>query len=233
MMRRLIVLTTALALAACGSAAPAAQAPLATTGAVSTAAASTQSSTTAAPAGATGPNIGDLAKAGKQTTYKVTYKWTIGSGAQAVVSEQTWYSKAPNTRFDFSIGTGLGSISVYSLADGTYMCTTVGGAAVCQKTAADAALQSNPAAEFGLQLAANPGQFNSSYQGTRSIAGQQAQCYAVVGTAGFSDVTSCYTSTGVPLLTQMSAQGSAFTMEATNFSTTVSDSDFTLPATVR
>jgi hypothetical protein len=31
----------------------------------------------------------------------------------------------------------------------------------------------------------------------------------------------------------MTAQGSAFTMEATSFSTTVTDADFTLPAAVR
>ena len=147
-----------------------------------------------------------------------------------MTSEQTWYAKGTNTRFDFGLGAGLGSISVYSLADGTFLCTTLGGVATCQKTAAEAALMSNPAAEFGLQLATNPGQFNSTYQGTRSIAGQQAQCYAVTGTGGFSDVTTCYSSSGVTLLTQMSAQGSAFTMEATNFSTTVSDADFVLPA---
>jgi hypothetical protein len=235
MMRLLIALTVALALAACGGAAPVAQAPVATTAAATTVARSTQSASTAAPAGtsSTGPNIGDLVKAGKQTNYKVTYQWTIGSGAQAVTSEQTWFSKGTNTRFDFGLGAGLGSISVYSIADGTFLCTAVGGVATCQKTSAEAALQSNPAAEFGLQLATNPGQFNSSYQGTRSIAGQQAQCYAVTGTGGFSDVTSCYSSTGVPLLTQMSAQGAAFAMEATNFSTTVSDADFVLPATVR
>jgi hypothetical protein len=226
MMRLLIVLTAAFALAACGGAAPVAQAP-----ATTTLAAATRSTSTVAPAGSTssGPNIADLVKAGKQTNYKVTYSWTIGSGAQAVTSEQTWYSKGTNTRFDFGLGAGLGSISVYSIADGTFLCTTMGGAATCQKTSADAALQSNPAAEFGLQLATNPGQFNSSLTGTRSIAGQQAQCYAVNGTTGFTDVTSCYSSSGVPLLTQMTAQGSAFTMEATNFSTNVSDADFVLP----
>jgi hypothetical protein len=230
-MRLLIVLTAVLVLAGCGGSTPVAQAPLATTAASATVATSTQSSSTVAPAGSTssGPNIADLVKAGKQTNYKVTYSWTIGSGAQAVTSEQTWYSKGTNTRFDFGLGAGLGSISVYSIADGTFLCTTMGGAATCQKTSADAALQSNPAAEFGLQLATNPGQFNSSFTGTRSIAGQQAQCYAVKGTTGFTDVTSCYSSSGVPLLTQMTAQGSAFTMEATNFSTTVSDADFVLP----
>jgi len=234
MMRPLIVLATAIALAGCGGSTPVAQAP-ATTSPGATLVVATRSTSTVAPAGSssTGPNIGDLVKAGKLTTYKVTYSWTIGTGAQAQVSEQTWYAKGSSTRFDFGLGAGLGAISVYSIPDGTFLCTTIGGTATCQKTAPEAALTSNPAAEFGLQLATNPGQFNATYQGTRSIAGQQAQCYLVTGTGGFSDVTTCYSSTGVTLLTQMSAQGSAFTMEATNFSTTVSDADFVLPATVR
>ena len=74
MMRLLIVLTTAIALAACSGAAPTAQAP-ATTIAGATLVAATRSTSTVAPAGSssTGPNIGDLVKAGKLTTYKVTY----------------------------------------------------------------------------------------------------------------------------------------------------------------
>ena len=234
MIRVLIVLVACvLALAACGgAAAPAAPAPAATTAAA--AATSTQAASTAAAATSSGPNIADVLKAGKLSTYKVTYKWTIVTGGQSQESEQTWYYKAPNSRFDFSAGPGA-TFSVFSLADGTYVCTNAGGSAFCQKSAAGAALQANPAADFGLQLQTDPGQFNSSYQGVKSIAGQQAQCYAVKSLAGaaFAEVTSCYTATGVPLLTTMSAQGSTFTMEASSFSTTVADSDFTLPAAVR
>jgi len=36
----------------------------------------------------------------------------------------------------------------------------------------------------------------------------------------------------VPLLTQIKSQGQEFTMEASNFSTAVSDADFKLPAAV-
>ncbi len=221
----------AIALSACGGAAvPSAQAP-ATTAPV---AAATATGSTTAAATASGPNINDVLKAGKNSTYKVSYKWSITAGGQTQTSEQTWFYKAPNSRFDFSAGPGA-TFSVFSLADGTYVCTNAGGQGFCQKSPAGTALQSNPAADFGLQLQSNPDQFNSSFTGTKSIAGQQAQCYAVksVAASSFGDVNSCYTSTGVPLLTTMTAQGQTFAMEATSFSATVADSDFTLPAAVR
>ncbi|MDT5280072.1 MAG: hypothetical protein QOJ20_1267 [Mycobacterium sp.] len=235
MMRILIgVAIAALALSACGGAAgPSAQAPATTAAGAAATTTATQSGSTAAGT-PSGPNINDVLKAGKSSTYKVSYKWSITAGGQTQTSEQTWFYKAPNSRFDFSAGPGA-TFSVFSLADGTYVCTNAGGQGFCQKSPAGTALQSNPAADFGLQLQSNPDQFNSSFTGTKSIAGQQAQCYAVKGVASstFGDVNSCYSSTGVPLLTTMSAQGSTFAMEATSFSATVADSDFTLPAAVR
>jgi hypothetical protein len=233
MMRVLIgLVTAAIALAACGGAAsPAAQAPAATTAAAAT---STQSSGTAAPAASSGPNIADVLKAGKSSTYKVTYKWTTTAGGQSQTSEQTWYYKAPNSRFDFTAGPGA-TFSVFSLTDGTYVCTTAGGTSFCQKSADQAALGQNPAADFALQLQGDPTKFNAAFTGSQSIAGQQAQCYTVksLGAGAYGDVSTCYSSGGVPLKTTISAQGSAFTMEATAFSTTVTDADFKLPAAVR
>jgi hypothetical protein len=233
MMRLFIgLLTTAIALAACGgSASPAAQAPAATTAAAAT---STQATTTAAPATAGGANIADLLKAGKLSTYKVTYKWTTSAGGQTQTSEQTWYYKAPNARFDFSAGPGA-TFSVYSLTDGTYVCTNAGGTGFCQKSGDQTAFGANPAADFALQLQGDPTKFNAAFTGSQTIAGQQAQCYTVksLGAGAYGDVSTCYSAGGVPLKTTISSQGSTFTMEATGFSTTVTDADFKLPAAVR
>jgi len=230
MMRLSIVLTgAAIALAACGGAAsPAAQAPTATAGSV---ASSTQSATTSA---AGGPNLADLLNAGRTTTYKATYTWTIAAGGQSTTSTQTWYAKAANSRFDYSIGQGA-SFSIYSLADGTYLCTTAAGSSFCQKASGQAAFGQNPAADFALQLQGDPSKFNATFTGTQSVAGQQAQCYKVqsIAAGAFSDVSTCYSSSGVPLKTTISASGSTVTMEATQFSATVADADFTLPAPVR
>jgi len=231
-MRRFGICAIAILLAACGgAAAPSAQGPASTT-----APATTQggAAAPAAPSTASGPNISDILKAGKLSTYKVTYKWTATAGGQTQTSEQTWYYKAPKARFDFSAGPAGagGTFSVYTLEDGTYICTGAGGQTFCQKSPGGSGLDANPAASFGLQLQDHPDQFNASFQGTRSLAGQTAQCYGVKALTGsaFGDVTSCYSSTGVPLLTQIKSQGQEFTMEATNFSTSVSDADFKLPA---
>jgi len=230
MMRQLSICVIAIVLGACGgAAAPSAQAPATTPAAAVTAA---QAAATSAPAATpSGPNVADLLKAGKLSTYKVTYKWTIVAGGQTQTSEQTWYYKAPKARFDFSAGPGS-LFSVFTLEDGTYVCTTAGGQSFCQKSPGGSGLDANPAASFGLQFQDHPEQFNASFQGTRSIAGQTAQCYGVksIAAGAFGDVTSCYSSNGVPLLTKMTSQGQEFTMEASNFSTTVADADFKLPA---
>ena len=229
-MRQLSICVIAIVLGACGgAAAPSAQAPATTPAAAVTAA---QAAATSAPAATpSGPNVADLLKAGKLSTYKVTYKWTIVAGGQTQTSEQTWYYKAPKARFDFSAGPGS-LFSVFTLEDGTYVCTTAGGQSFCQKSPGGSGLDANPAASFGLQFQDHPEQFNASFQGTRSIAGQTAQCYGVksIAAGAFGDVTSCYSSNGVPLLTKMTSQGQEFTMEASNFSTTVTDADFKLPA---
>ncbi|MFN2572679.1 MAG: hypothetical protein ABR537_13885 [Gemmatimonadales bacterium] len=236
MMRLLIgfAAASAIVLAACGgAAAPSGAAP--TTAAPAAAATTTPpAATTGAAVTTSGPNIADVLKAGKGTTYKATYKWTTTAGGQSTTSEQTWYYKAPNSRFDFSAGPGA-TFSVYSLSDGTYVCTTAGGQGFCQKSADQAALGQNPAADFALQLQGDPAKFNASFTGSQSIAGQQAQCYTVKSLAGtaFGDVSTCYSSTGVPLKTTINSQGSTFVMEATAFSTTVTDADFKLPAAVR
>jgi hypothetical protein len=232
MMRLFIVLSgLALTLAACGGAAsPVAQAPATTAGSAASVAASSQSTATNAASG--GPNIADVLKAGKTTTYKATYTWTVAAGGQTTTSEQTWFYKAPNSRFDYSLGQSA-SFSIYSLADGTYICTNA-GATFCQKAAGQAAFGQNPAADFAFQLQADPSKFNASFTGSQTIAGQQAQCYKVQSVAGsFGDVSTCYSSTGVPLKTTIASSGSTVTMEATAFSTTVTDADFALPAAVR
>jgi len=231
MLRALKVLMAgALASAACGGgASTSAQA----TTAVS-AATATQAASTAAPATASGPSILDLLKAGKATSYKATYTWSITAAGQTQTSEQTWYYKAPNARFDFSAGPGA-TFSVFSLTDGTFVCTSAGGQSFCQKSGDQAAFGQNPAADFALQLQGDPSKFNASFTGNQTIAGQQAQCYLVKSLAGgaFGDVTTCYSTNGIPLKTTINSQGSTLVMEATAFSTTVTDADFKLPAPVR
>ena len=234
-MRRLFGIVPSVALivaAACGGGGsqPTAGSPAASAAATSAAA------TPAATAAAAGPKLVDLIKQGKLAAYKVTYKWTMAGSGQNIDSTQTWYYKPPKMRYDFAVaGQGGVSISYFVLEDGAYICTALTGTAFCQKTAGQAELQQNPAASFDLQMSGKPDQFNATFTGSKTIAGQQAQCFGVksVAAGAFGDVNSCYSSSGVPLFMQINSQGSNMTMEATSFSTTVSDADFKLLGPVR
>ena len=178
------------------------------------------------PAGGQGPNFLELMSGARNTAYKVTYRMS-GSGQGASV-DQTWYIKPPKSRWD------MGSdMSIYVLEDGFYQCTRSGGTATClQLGQAQGGIQS-PGFQAQMEMQDKPDQFNPNYQGTRQIAGQQAHCYAlnpVAAALSIGQGTFCFSSQGVMLLMEARSQGSEFRMEATSYSTSVSDADFTLPA---
>jgi hypothetical protein len=184
---------------------------------------------TSAPS-AGGSSFGQILGSAKVSEYKVTYKLTAGG-------EQSWYSKPPKTRYDFSTGASgqTSVVSIYSLPDGTFMC--FGGTGVAAQcigmTGIDTALQQNPAALFQQTMVQHPEQFNAVLVETRQIAGQQAQCFDVKSSTAIAILTDgrvCYSKEGIMLLQKFGAQGGALDMEATSLSTKVPDSDFELPS---
>ena len=64
---------------------------------------------------------------------------------------------------------------------------------------------------------------------SRNIAGEDANCYTVSGPDIEGEAEMCLSSEGVPLFTKETAAGVETTMEATDFSHDVSDSDFEPP----
>lgn len=210
--------------------------PAAATGATS---GTTAPAATAAPTAAATPkppSFLDLVGAAKTANYKVTYKWTGTGDGQSIAAEQTWYILGDNSRFDFT--TPEGSISVYDLKDGSYMCVTAPGqpASCLGPTPKDNALQGNKGAAFSLQVESKPDQFDPTFEGVRSIAGQSAQCFGVkekvaAGPLGLDAGRICYAANGVPLLMQSKGVGYDMTFEATSFSTAVAEADFKLPVT--
>ncbi len=75
--------------------------------------------------------------------------------------------------------------------------------------------------------------YNVMYLEKRTIAGASAQCYKMEGTQDNSYFEYCYSSDNIPLYIKIvsSEQGTTVTeMIATSYSTSVSDSDFELPA---
>jgi hypothetical protein len=183
------------------------------------------------------PSFGQILSSAKAIEYKVTYKLTATGGAAGFSGEQSWFFKPPKARFDFSSSASgqTSTVSLFSLPDGTFMCFGTGPTAQCiGMTGLDTALQQNPAAFYQESLIQHPDQWSGVLVETRQIAGQQAHCYDVkplTATAGLTDGRFCYSTQGVPLLQRFAASGGTWSMEATSLSTTVPDSDFTLPST--
>lgn len=226
MLARVLGLAVLVVTSCGGGGAPAQQAP-AGGGATAPAAAATAAPS---PAKVAGPSFLDVVGSAKSASYKITYKFTTTAGGQSQSGEQTWYVKPPKMRYDFS--TGADTTSVFALESGTFVCTAAGGQKQCFGTAQGQGLQQNQGAQVETQVREKPDQFDPTYEGTRSIAGQTAQCYALKGTSAAlagGEFRMCYTAQGILLLMQSTAQSSAFTMEATSVGP-VSDADFQLPA---
>ena len=176
--------------------------------------------------------FGQILSSARVSEYKVTYRTAMTGGG-----EQSWYSKPPKARYDFSTTTAgqTSVVSIYSLPDGTFMC--FGGTGIAAQclgmSGLDTALQQNPAALFQQSMIQRPELFNAVLVETRQIAGQQAHCFDVKSTtpvAGATDGRFCYSSQGIMLLQKFGANLGALDMEATSLSMTVPDSDFVLPS---
>ena len=174
--------------------------------------------------------LNEVLAAAKLSPYKITYRYTVGG----LISEQSWYSKPPRQRFDFSTGAGAQAfvISFFTLPEGSFYCFTVGPTKQCMSIqGVGSPLDQNPAAMFVQSMVQNPGSYAGTFVEKKTFAGQEGLCYDVNGTV--TTATSgrfCYTQTGILLYSAFGAAGSQVVMEATNVSTTVPDSDFVLPA---
>lgn len=124
-------------------------------------------------------------------------------------------------------------MSLFSLPDGAFMCLGAGVLPECTSISGlETAMQQNLVAFYQAYLTAHPEQFSGVPVGTRHIAEQHAYCYEVhpVAASGLPDGRFCFTVQGIPLVVRVGAQPGQWSMEATGLSTTVADSDFTLPA---
>jgi hypothetical protein len=217
-----------------GSAGAGASAAASPGGATATAAATSGSGTgtgTARPT-ASGPQLSTVLASGRTAEYKITYRYAI-TGAGATTGSQTWYAKPPKSRIDFtsSFGGQTSEMSFFTLPDGTFFCMSAGTAKTCFRAAAGMPnpIESNAAATFQQQMTANPTAFGGVFVENKTFAGQSGACYDVTSATSGSG-RFCYSPTGLLLYQNFTVQGSGITLEATNVSTTVPDSDFELPA---
>lgn len=160
--------------------------------------------------------------------YKVAYDISSDAGVQQTSSQMTQYIKGTKKmRFD-SAYAGTESRS-YLLDDLFYSCSQQQGAWSCIKIA----LSKDDNTKAVDDIEANKDDYQITADGSMQIAGVTASCFKVSG-KNIESYRACYSPEGVPLYVKMisASGGKSFTteMKATSYSTSVSDSDFVLPA---
>jgi len=165
---------------------------------------------------------------------KISYDFTSSSAGTESAGAFTLYWKPPDSwRLDMTIDGE--AITLIATGGSTYYCSESGGEGTCIQA---------PASQIPVPFLSSfvdPDAYESFIAGSfagldidrseRTIAGQDAQCYSASGVVAGEEGQSefCFSSDGVPLRISGGGGGSEFTMEATDASDSVSDTDFELP----
>jgi hypothetical protein len=154
--------------------------------------------------------------ANKIPTYMVNYDIT-GAGD---LSSMRIYSKSGKFRYD-TVSHGNEAFlffidrKMYSCSESPKMCVYLG--------------QQNETPKTGTEdVEKNLNSYDVVAKPSRVIAGTTAKCFELSSGEAVSEI--CYSKEGIPLYTKSTSQGNIFEMTATDYSTSVSDSVFELPA---
>ena len=176
------------------------------------------------------PDFFDLARASRTASFTASYRVTVSESGETFAGDQFWFVKPPRARFDIDL---RGRSSIYVLESGTYVCVTVPRPA-CVAVPRDAALERQRGAQLEEQVKDEPDRFSTTYEGPKKIIGYETHCYIVRprgdSKGGFLDSRMCYTPGGIPLSVYVRAADGEMTLQALGVSTSVSDSQFILPA---
>jgi hypothetical protein len=171
-----------------------------------------------------GGELSGLADKFGKVTFKVTYQVSTG-GATPTQGSITWYKKGDNLRMDIAggiLGQQVSSILIIR-PDTSYICSE----GSCFKPPAIAGGYSALVTQF--EKALTDPSVNVLSTSSRNIAGEDAKCYTVSGPDTKGQAEMCLSGEGVPLYVKEIAVGTETTMEATDVSRDVSDSDFEPP----
>lgn len=188
-----------------------------------TSASSTGTPSSSASNGA--PKLSDLVNKVGTKTVKATYTLS-GTGATGDESF-TLYSRPPDSRVDFTSG---GSTQTFISSGGKdYLCDDSSQTCSVSPVALGSTLPF-------LAFLTDPQTLSSAVSSdldhsTKTIAGQDADCYSASGGGATSEV--CFNSDGIIVSIHVSVGGAEYTMEATSVSGTVSDSDLQPPYPVQ
>jgi hypothetical protein len=171
-----------------------------------------------------------LAAMKKNLEFSVTYDYSmVDESTNAIESyTMTQYFAKGKYRMDSKIG--LNEMSVFMVDNKYTTCNKQDGAWQCFIMPSDEK-QDDPTSHFSA-IEDNPVDTDTTYEGTKSIAGTTAYCYNVrwSGQGDEGGIEACYSKEGVPLYMKTVSGASEIEMKATKYSTSVSDSDFEPPA---
>ena len=189
---------------------------------------------TATSGGDTGKELKELSADWGNITAKVTYDFTSTAGGQTTETRMTFYSRPPDSRLEYKDG----SQETIFLSTGgkSYICTAQGGQGTCLASPTG---DSVPLPFFG--DFADPDAIDEAvgdvlgvdiYRFQEEIAGEDAECFSASGsfTVAQGKATWCFADDGLLLRSAFGGGTSGeFSMEATEVSRKVSDSDFEPP----
>ena len=158
-------------------------------------------------------------------SWKVTYSIT-GTNMQTALQISQYVKGTDKIRNDMAVQ-GMES-RTYILGNDAYTCTSQQGSWTCYKYTG--AMQAYGSADISKGLEADSSKYTVTADGTMQVAGTTATCYQVVSSDGTSRY--CVSAEGVPLYVKSTSKdNTVMEMTATSYSASVSDADFTLPAT--
>jgi hypothetical protein len=169
----------------------------------------------------------EFANAMGTAQYKVTYNVASSQGGAAGDLVMTQYVRAKSgDDYNFRTDVTVQGIETRSYITGGVVtsCTKFGGNWNCNEVDTNSMETSNPSADA---QAAAESDAQITRDGTKVVAGVNADCYKVVNDDG--TVRYCI-GDGVPLFVETITSQGTNTVEATSYSKTVVDSDFTPPA---
>ncbi|MBU2561754.1 MAG: hypothetical protein KKD17_05645 [Nanoarchaeota archaeon] len=164
----------------------------------------------------------------KGLEFSVTYDYSMSGSGSSDSYTMTQYFAKNKYRMDSATG---GKEGRFYLINGKMTTCTKDGAWQCMTMPQGEQQQSDPSQQFS-SLEDDPGKYDTTYKGTRSIAGTTAYCYEVKWAAYGTDggIEACYSKEGVPLYMKTENGGVKIEMKATKYSTSLSASDFEFPA---
>lgn len=164
----------------------------------------------------------DFAAKKMATEFTVTYDQTIKNEGATQKLAMTQYFGGP-TKYRSDMTVQGHETRSYVLDKTFYACNDMSGAWQCLKIEN----QEQNTASFD-NVESNPDKYDYTFKGTKTVAGALTYCYEIAVPP--SVMTECFTKEGVPLYMKVTGSGADMEMIAKSYKTSVSDSDFSLPA---